>query len=101
VKLRYTSSALADLTEILDYIQAYSPHAARRVQSRIQRITDLLLTYPHCVRTDDPSVRRLATAPHPYLIFYEATVTEIIVIAVRHGARSPDGMPGAAKNIGE
>ncbi len=55
----------------------------------------MLLHYPHIgVRTADPSIRRLATAPHPYLIFYEATQTEIIVHAVRHGARNPAGMPG-------
>ncbi|MEI9426593.1 type II toxin-antitoxin system RelE/ParE family toxin [Mesorhizobium sp. Cs1299R1N3] len=40
-------------------------------------------------RTDDPAIRRLATVPYPYLIFYEAADEEIIVHAVRHGARSP------------
>jgi len=27
--------------------------------------------------------------PYPYLIFYEATDAEIIIHAVRHGAREP------------
>jgi toxin ParE1/3/4 len=47
-------------------------------------------------RTDDPTIRRLATQPYPYLIFYEVTEAEIIVHAVRHSARDPSGMPGAA-----
>jgi plasmid stabilization system protein ParE len=45
-------------------------------------------------RTDDPTVRRLTASPYPYLIFYEVTDTEIIIHAVRHGARDPGTMPG-------
>jgi plasmid stabilization system protein ParE len=45
-------------------------------------------------RTDDPAIRRMITLPHPYLIFYEATETEIIIHAVRHAARDALGMPG-------
>jgi toxin ParE1/3/4 len=37
----------------------------------------------------------MTTSPHPYLIFYEATGSEIIAHAVRHGARDRAGMPGA------
>jgi hypothetical protein len=37
----------------------------------------------------------MTTSPFPYLIFYEATDSEIIVHAVRHGARDPSGVPGA------
>jgi plasmid stabilization system protein ParE len=47
------------------------------------------------VRTDDPDIRRVTTSPYPYLVFYEATETEIIIHAVRHAARDPSGMPGA------
>jgi len=46
VKLRYTLPALADLSAILDYIAAHSPQGARRVQARIQAVTDLLLLIP-------------------------------------------------------
>jgi plasmid stabilization system protein ParE len=63
----------------------------------MQRMTDLLLAHPEIgVRTDDPVIRRLTTRPYPFLIFYEATETEIIVHAVRHAARDPSGMPGSA-----
>jgi toxin ParE1/3/4 len=97
VKLRYTLPALADLSAILDYITAHSPQGARRVQARIQAIVDLLLLHPHIgTRTDDPTIRRLTTLPYPYLIFYEAAGAEIIIHAVRHAARDPSGMPGAA-----
>lgn len=97
MKLRYTLPALADLNSILHYIAAHSPQGARRVQTRLQAIIDLLLIHPHIgVRTDDPTIRRLTTTPYPYLIFYEAAETEIIIHAVRHAARDPSRMPGSA-----
>ena len=66
-------------------------------QARIQAVTDLLLLYPYIGRrTNDPSIRRMTTTPYPYLVFYEPTETEIIIHAVRHAARDPSGMPGAA-----
>jgi plasmid stabilization system protein ParE len=96
VRLRYTRPALADLAAILDYIADRSPQGARRVQARIQAVTDLLLQYPRMGRrTSDPAIRRMATTPYPFLVFYEATESEIIIHAVRHAARDPSGMPGA------
>jgi toxin ParE1/3/4 len=96
VKLRYTLPALADLNSILDHIAGHSPQGAKRVQGRIQFIVELLLVHPNIgIRTDDPVIRRLATRPYPYLVFYEATEAEIIIHAVRHAARDPSGMPGS------
>jgi toxin ParE1/3/4 len=97
VRLRYTLPALADLAAVLDYIAAQSPQGANRVQTRIKTIVDLLLQHPHIgTRTDDPTIRRMAALPYPYLIFYEATEEEVIIHAVRHMARDPSGMPGSA-----
>ena len=96
VKLRYTLPALADLNAILDYIAAQSPQGARRVQARIRTLTELLLVHPHIGRrTSDPAIRRMTATPYPYLVFYEAIESEIIIHAVRHAARRPSGMPGS------
>ena len=96
MRLRYTLPALADLSTILDYISAHSPQGARRVQTRIQTVLDLLVLYPHIgTRTDDPDIRRMTALPYPYVIFYEATDTEVIIHAIRHGARDLSGAPGA------
>ena len=96
VRLRYTLPALTDLSAILDYIASQSPQRAHRVQARIQTLIELLLQFPHIGRrTNDPSIRRITATPYPYLVFYEATNTEIIIHAVRHAARDPSGMPGA------
>ena len=97
MKLRFTLPALADLSAILDYIAAHSPQGARRVQARIRALTDLLLQHPHMGRrTNDPTIRRMTATPYPYLVFYEATETGVIIHAVRHAARDPSGMPGSA-----
>jgi toxin ParE1/3/4 len=97
VRLRYTLPALADLENILDYVAARSRQGAVRVRARIKAIIHLLVSHPLIgTRTDDPTIRRMATAPYPYLVFYEATDDEIIIHAVRHAAGDPSGMPGSA-----
>lgn len=95
MKLRYTLPALAELDSILTYIAEASPQGAARVQKRIQDVISLLLTHPEIgLRTDDPDIRRLTTTPYPFLIFYEIGSHEIIIHAIRHGARDPGGVPG-------
>jgi toxin ParE1/3/4 len=90
MRLRYTLPALAELTSILDYIAERSPQGATRIHTRIRAVTDLLLRYPLAgAVTNDPTIRRITTTPYPYLIFYEAADAEIIIHAVRHGARDP------------
>jgi toxin ParE1/3/4 len=94
MRLRYTLPALADLAAILDYIADRSPQGAARIHSRIRAVTDLLLRYPLAgAVTDDPAIRRLTTTPYPYLIFYEATDDEVVIHAVRHGARDSSDNP--------
>lgn len=90
MKLRYTVPALADLASILDYIAAHSPQGAARVQRRIGHMIDLLLDHPYIgIETDDPTIRRLTTTPYPFLVFYEVDEMEIVIHAIRHGARDP------------
>lgn len=96
MRLRYTRPALADLAEILDYIADRSPQGAHNVRARIRGTVELILRHPYIgTPTDDPSIRRTATTPYPYLIFYEVTESEVIIHAVRHGARNPSTMPGS------
>ena len=67
------------------------------MQGRILAVIDLLLQYPHIgAPTTDPSIRRITTPPYPYLVFYEVDGDEVIIHAVRHGARDPSGMPGSS-----
>ena len=45
------------------------------------------------VETEVPGIRRLTTVPYPYLLFYEVHATEIVIVAIRHGARDPGILP--------
>jgi toxin ParE1/3/4 len=68
---------------------------AEHVHARIRTIAGLLLSCPRIgAQTEDKSIRRIATTPYPYLIFYEISGDEIIIHALRHGARNPSDMPG-------
>jgi plasmid stabilization system protein ParE len=102
VKVRFTLPAYADLAEILDHIGRWSPQGAIRVNQRIRTLIELLLKHPHLGRlTDDPTIRRMPTSPYPYLVFYEVTADEVIIHAVRHGARDPASMPGEGRSRSE
>ncbi len=94
MKLRYTLPALADLTAILDYITANSPQGARRVQARIQAVTDLLLLYPYIGRrTNDPTIRRMTTTPYPYLVKTRLkTHWTFFTFPLSHGRRLATGI---------
>jgi plasmid stabilization system protein ParE len=37
----------------------------------------------------------MTVASYPYLIFYEVIENEVIIHAIRHGARDPSAMLGA------
>lgn len=97
MRLRYTRPALADLDSILEYVSERSPQGAARIHARIQAVADLLLQFPLIgAPTDDPTIRRVATIPYPYLIFYEVTDNDIIIHAVRHGARGSSDRLGSS-----
>jgi toxin ParE1/3/4 len=90
MKLRYTLPARQDLAEIFSYINLHSQGGAVRVQFRIKAIAELLLLHPHIgIATEDNTIRRIATSPYPYLIFYEPTDDEIVIHSVRHSSRKP------------
>jgi toxin ParE1/3/4 len=68
MRLRYTLPALAYLASILDYAADRSPRGVTRIHTRIRIVIDLLVRYPLAgAVTDDPTVRRIATTPYPYL----------------------------------
>ena len=96
MRLRYTLPALADLASILDYVADRSPQGAARIHTRIRAVTDLLLRYPLAgAVTEVPTIRRITTTPHPYLIFYEAT--DAAASSIHLHARWAETAAGAAE----
>jgi toxin ParE1/3/4 len=94
VKLRYTIRAAAELDQVLTSIDRESPQGARHVKQRLHAVINLLLQYPQAGRlTNKGGLRRVVAFPYPYLIFYRATDTEVVIHGVRHSARRPSSMP--------
>jgi toxin ParE1/3/4 len=94
VKVRYTLPAAADLDDLLRYIADRSPKGARNVQARIRAVEQMLARHPKAgLPTRFSWLRRMTTSPYPFLIFYEPADGEIIIHAIRHGARDPESMP--------
>jgi plasmid stabilization system protein ParE len=90
VKVRYTRRALRQMTEVLDYIEARSPSGAENVKKRLQSIIDLLAEHPNSGRaTNKGNLRRFVVSPYPYVIFYHADATGIVIHGIRHAARRP------------
>jgi plasmid stabilization system protein ParE len=90
VKLRYTLRAAAELDKILSFIDERSPNGAHSVKARIHAMTALLLQHPRAgCSTSKSGLRRMVVYPYPYLIFYRATATEIVIHGIRYSARRP------------
>ena len=97
MKLRYTTTAARELEEVLAGIAERSPQGARNVQLRIRSAIEILAAYPSGGQlTTHPTLRRIVAVPYPYLIFYEARESEVVIIGIRHAARDPATMPGDA-----
>lgn len=90
MKLRYTPDAIADLRNVLAYIERQSPQGASEVRAPIQQLINLTLDHPYAgARTGSKRLCRLVARPYPYLIFYEVADDEIVIHGVRHSARRP------------
>jgi plasmid stabilization system protein ParE len=90
VKVRYTKRALAQIDQVLTYIDARSPQGATHVRDRIVALIALLGDHPYAGRqTTRAYVRRLPVNPYPYLIDYRVAETEIVIMRFRHAARRP------------
>jgi toxin ParE1/3/4 len=84
VKVRYTRRALRQMTEVLEYIEARSPSGAENVKASLI----YSLTIQTAARTiNKGNLRRFMVIPYPYVIFYRADATGIVIHGVRHAAR--------------
>jgi toxin ParE1/3/4 len=88
VKVRHTRAALRQLGAILAYIETHSPQGALKVKARIAQLIGILETQPFIgAATNKRGIRRAVAAPYPYIVLYEVRDGEIVIRAVRHGAR--------------
>ena len=88
MKVRYTETAFAELTEIFHYIAADNPKAAKAVVARLERLTESLRGFPHMARfVDEQGAHIVRIGRYPYLLFYVVNGDEIVILHVRHASR--------------
>ena len=95
MRVRYAALAADEVERILAYLHERSPLAADRVRLRLLEIERLLGQFPLVgVPMRLRWLRRIPVREHPYIVFYEAWASDVMVLAVRHSARDPSSMPG-------
>jgi toxin ParE1/3/4 len=86
MKVRFDRAALADISEILDYIESRNPRAAAELLARFEAGAELIGRVPLVgAATQRIDFRRLVVGN--YLMVYEVNAEEVIIHYVRHGAR--------------
>jgi addiction module RelE/StbE family toxin len=88
MKVVLAPQAREDLREILAYIAADNPRAARAVLARIRERILELRTHPHLGRPGRlPETRELVIPATPYVVPYQVLGRVVQVLRVYHGAR--------------
>ena len=88
----WTSRAIADLTEIRQFIDLDKPSAARRVARRILSSVELLSKHPHLGHPGrEPGTRELGVPQFPYIVCYTVHRNRLAILAVLHTSRKRNG----------
>ncbi len=89
MRIRWTDSAVQDLTHICDYVGKHGSGAiARRVALSIHQQIETLAKFPEYGRTGrKPDTRELVLAKLPYLAVYRVHDKAIEILRILHGAQ--------------
>jgi plasmid stabilization system protein ParE len=90
MRVRYSSWALRDLSNILDFISERSAPGAQNVKRAIQRTIQLIGEHSEAGRRlGATEIRVLRVRRYPYLVYWTIEADEVWIIHIRHGARRP------------
>jgi len=82
--LVWRDTARQDMRDIIGYIAAHRPAAARRLGEAIHHTADRLPTHPHLHRPGRvPDTREAVIHPN-YILIYRVTASAIEVLAIIH-----------------
>ena len=88
MRIEWSVFALADRTEILNYIEAESWQAASLVDDRIESAVECLVTMPGMGRPGRiEGTRELIIEHTPYIAAYRIADDLIFILRVLHGAQ--------------
>jgi plasmid stabilization system protein ParE len=88
-RIVWTDEAVAHLEAIAEYVEAFSPGAARRLGNRLIEVADSLAEFPERGR-DAGNGRREMTTVWPYILRYRIEDDRIVILRIRHGARDEE-----------
>ena len=92
MKVYFRPRALADLQDIVLYLEPKSPTGAGNVLRAIHTAIEEIALFPNAaVRTSDPDIRVKILGRYRYKIFYSVIDTgdALEIIHIRHAARRP------------
>ncbi len=88
MRVRWTTTAAADLTHIVEYIRKDNPAAAHRVAKTIFQSIARLRKFPDAGRIGlAENTRELVFSPWPYIAVYEIIGDQVQVLRIRHAAQ--------------
>jgi toxin ParE1/3/4 len=89
VKLSWSPRARGDIESIYEWIAPHNKRAAESVVAEIRKTGELLREYPGVGRpTNIADVQVIPVVRYAYLVYFTRVADEIVVVHVRHGARS-------------
>jgi addiction module RelE/StbE family toxin len=89
MKIQWSSTAVADLESIREYIARDSPTAARKVADRIKEAVNRLSNYPLSGRAGRvPGTRELVIPGTSYIAAYTIQGDEVLIAAMLHGRQN-------------
>jgi toxin ParE1/3/4 len=89
-KIVWTDEAIAQLEIIGAYIAIDDPVAAAALANRLIALADSLAEFPHRGRVAEENSREMTTV-WPFILRYRVDGDTVLILRIRHGARSPDG----------
>jgi toxin ParE1/3/4 len=88
MRIVWSETAIANLSEIREYIEQDQPAAARRLARRILTSVERLAKHPQLGRQGrEPDTRELVVAGTPYIVPYRVRRSRLEIIAVLHAAQ--------------
>jgi toxin ParE1/3/4 len=86
----WQAAAIADVDEIIDYIEQFDPLAARRYEIDLRALGESLCDFPNPGRPAVNDTREMTTVP-PYVLAYRYrdAEDEVDILSIRHGRGQP------------
>lgn len=84
----WSHAAAFDVEAIRRYIEDFNPSAARAMAAHLVAASNSLAIFPARGRPVYGGVREL-TVIYPYIIRYEVSADEVVILRIRHGRQMP------------